>query len=418
MSQSALKDAIESNDLDAAALILREIADLSAEKFEWGMPPLAASRSPEMVDLLVENGAETEAVSQWWSQGFGAHLVSPTTAEYLLELGASISPHAAAAIGLVDELRALLADDPSLAHAPGGDGGTPLHFARSCEVAENLLNAGADPNARDEDHDSTPAQWRIKDSPDVVRLLLDRGARPDIFLAAALGDFKVAESLLKSDPDCTDQRIGYNRGAFPGIGHNGRGGTIYQWTLGFNLTPHEVALKNGHEEMYAYLFDHSSRKQQFLVACTIPNRTAAEAILAENPTIIQELDVEDQSLLAKFCWETNISIEAVRLMLDVGFPVDVPESNHGFMALHNAAWCGNPELVKLLLDRGHPTDRRDPEFNATAIGFAIHSCTEAKRHPDGKFHQVLRLLIDAGVQLENHPKPVSDAAIDAMLQQT
>lgn len=217
------------------------------------------------------------------------------------------------------------------------------------------------------------------------------------------------------DPSATQQRIGYNNGAFPGIGHQGRGGTIYQWTLGFNLSPHEVALKNGHQSLYDLLLEHTPPRHQLLVACTTANRELAETLVAEHPNLVADLDEEDKTLLAKFCWETNFDIDAVRLMLDLGFPVDVPEPNHGFMALHNAAWCGDPELVQLLLERGHPLDRRDPEFKASALGFAIHSCTQAKRHLNGKFADVVKLLVEAGVPVDEDHHPCGDGGIDAIL---
>lgn len=248
--------------------------------------------------------------------------------------------------------------------------------------------------------------------------MLDRGAEPDIFLAAALGDLELARDLVAKDPSVTQHRIVYNNGAFPGIGHEVRGGTIYQWTLGFNLSPHEVALKHGHESVYEYLLEHTPPRHQLLVACTSANRNLAESIISKHPRLVQELDAEDKTLLAKFCWETNISMDAVRLMLEFGFPIDVPEPNHGFMALHNAAWCGHADLVKLLLDRGHPLDRRDPEYNATALGFAIHSCTEAKRHPEGKFAEVVELLVKAGVPVDDHQYPSGDESIDVVLSAT
>ena len=67
-------------------------------------------------------------------------------------------------------------------------------------VAELLLDHGARIEARDEDHDSTPAQWRIGEAPEVTRFLLERGATADIFLAAALGDLALAEKLVSGGP--------------------------------------------------------------------------------------------------------------------------------------------------------------------------------------------------------------------------
>src|SRR5258708_3437824 len=153
--------------------------------------------------------------------------------------------HEVAERGLVDELAKMLAADRSLIDAKGVDACTPLHFARDVATATLLLEHGARIDARDEDHESTPAQWRISKAPDVARFLWERGATPDIFLAAALGDRALAERLIAANPTCLGHRIG-KLPEFPPIGHKDRGGSIYQWTLAFNSYAHQIALAKGH----------------------------------------------------------------------------------------------------------------------------------------------------------------------------
>src|SRR5580658_6997054 len=116
--------------------------------------------------------------------------------------------HDVARAGLLDKLAEMLAMDPSLIDAKGMDARTPLHCAGTAAVAALLLDHGARIDARDEDHDSTPAQWLIGESPDVTRFLLERGAKADIFLAVALGDVALAERLVTEDRGCLAQRIG------------------------------------------------------------------------------------------------------------------------------------------------------------------------------------------------------------------
>jgi ankyrin repeat protein len=96
----------------------------------------------------------------------------------------------------------MLATDSSLIDAKGMDARTPLHCAGTAAVAALLLDHAARIDARDEDHDSTPAQWRIGESPDVARFLLERGAKADIFLAAALDDMALAKRLITADRGC------------------------------------------------------------------------------------------------------------------------------------------------------------------------------------------------------------------------
>src|ERR1700744_3370431 len=161
--------------------------------------------------------------------------------------------HDVARAGLTDKLAEMLAMDISLIEAKGMDARTPLHCAGTVAVAALLLDHGARIEARDEDHDSTPAQWRIGEAPDVAQFLLERGAKADIFLAAALGDLALAEKLVAEDRSCLAHRIG-KAPQFPPLGYQERGGTIYQWTLGFNSYPHQIALKKGHQEMFDFLY--------------------------------------------------------------------------------------------------------------------------------------------------------------------
>jgi len=70
---------------------------------------------------------------------------------------------------------AMIAADPQAVHARGGDGQTALHRARTVEMAAYLLDHGADIDARDVDHESTPAQYLVRTRQDVVRFLVSRG---------------------------------------------------------------------------------------------------------------------------------------------------------------------------------------------------------------------------------------------------
>jgi hypothetical protein len=321
--------------------------------------------------------------------------------------------HEAAQAGLADALAEMLAIDPSLIDAKGMDARTPLHCAGTVTVAALLLDHGARMDARDEDHDSTPAQWRIGEAPDVARFLLERGAKPDIFLAAALGDMALAQRLVAEDRGCLAHRIG-KPPEFPPLGQ-GRGGTIYQWTLGFNSYPHQIALLKGHQAMFDFLYVSSDAVTRLLVNCVLARRVEAEAIAKEHPEIVPALPDVDRELVAKYCWETNTNFDAVKLMLDLGFPVAHPERSHGYTPLHNAAWAGSGDLVELLIRRGHPVDIRDPGHDGTPLAWALYDCLMEKRHPEGEFARVVKALLEAGSPLDRAEYPTGDAAVDEVL---
>jgi ankyrin repeat protein len=401
--------ALESDDIAAAdVLIQNRPALLNAPKVR---PVVTMARSLAMAEALVSKGADVEVVGAWWASGMYTRKVALEVGRLLVERGAPLTVHAAAGLGLSDRLSSMLDANPALVDAKGGDGCTPLHFSRDVATAHLLLQHGAHIDTRDEDHESTAAQWLIGDAPEVSRYLLEQGATPDIFLAAALGEIGLAKQLVDADPRCPGFRIGKGP-EFAPIGHKGHGGTIYQWTLAFNSYPHQIALLKGHAALFDFLYENSDTATRLLVSCVLARRDEAEAIVAANPGLVSSLPAADLELVARYCWETNTNYEAVKLMLDVGFPVNHPERSHGYSPLHNAAWAGSADLVDLLIERGHPVDIVDPVYNATPLGFAIHDCTVEKRHPEGEFERVVRSLLKAGSPWDARNYPTGDARLD------
>src|ERR1700679_2340729 len=150
------------------------------------------------IDVLLSEGSNAQKRTEWWAGGFGLlDECDPSLVEFLTERGAIVDVHSASRLGMMPKLRELVAADPSVVHARGGDGQTPLHFACTVEVAEFLLAHGADIDARDVDHESTAAQYMLRvtqarhyprDRQNVARYLVARGCKTDLLMAAALGD--------------------------------------------------------------------------------------------------------------------------------------------------------------------------------------------------------------------------------------
>src|SRR5262249_59703043 len=169
------------------------------------------------IDVLLQAGADIRKRTDWWSGGFGVlDDCDPSLVNFLVERGAVIDAHAAARLGMMPKLRELVAADPDVVHARGGDGQTPLHFASTVEVASFLLDNGADINALDVDHESTPAQYMLRveqkrhyprDRQDTARYLVSRGCKTDILMAAALGDMNLVRRHLDKDPACIRMRV-------------------------------------------------------------------------------------------------------------------------------------------------------------------------------------------------------------------
>ena len=229
---------------------------------DFGAPilfPAVHWENREMIDLLIAHGADINQRSHWWAGSFRClDSCEPDFAPFLIERGATLDAHAAARLGMRDELMLLVSADPEIVHARGGDGQTPLHFASTIEIAEYLLEHGADINARDIDHESPPRDGMMRRPAHIARFLVSRGAATDILMATALGDSARVRKYLDDDPSSI--RTSVSPEYFP-MQDSRAAGTIYNWTLGGNKTSHLIAREFGHEDIFALLMGLQRRAQ-------------------------------------------------------------------------------------------------------------------------------------------------------------
>lgn len=270
------------------------------------------SGNKEMIDVLLDHGADINRKSNWWAGGFApihTAIDSRDTelAEHLISRGAIVDIHAAAGLGKIDMLKDMLGKDPELVHQKGGDGQTPLHYAKNQEVVDILLAHGANIDALDVDHVSSPAQWAVVHRPEVTRYLLSKGAHPDIMMLAAVGDAEGVRQLGKENPSLLEIRIG--EGTYPTPGSEAL--HIFGYTLGYNATPIHVA--------------------------------------------------------ARFN-----QVEVIKALLDLGVDKHITGDYDDSTPLHTAAWHEHLEAAELLLQNGADLERPSGELHGnTPLGWAI-----------------------------------------------
>ncbi|MFT4114316.1 ankyrin repeat domain-containing protein [Silvibacterium sp.] len=373
----------------------------------------------EMVEALLDAGADINVRTRWWAGGFGVlDTASPTLAEYLISRGAVVDIHAAARLGKIDRVRELLAADPALVHARGGDGELPLHFAATVEIAELLLDHGAEINARDIDHESTAAQymvcmrqlleWRDPYRHDVARYLISRGAEADILMASALGDLALVERILNHDPDMI--RVTVRERDFPKIDPRA-GGCIYYFGFGITTTPHMLARQFGHTAVHELLVQRSPAWIRLINVAETGDEVGVKRILAEHPMLFRRLtDAAARRLIGT---AVRNNARAVELLVSHGWPVAAKLEN-GQMALHYAAWHGNLAMVETLLRHGAPVNVFEMEHGGSPLGWTLHGSMNSWHRDKGDYPAVARALLAAGADIPKPEGPLE--ATDDVLQ--
>ena len=393
---------------DARALI-------DAPVFPFDSPAIvhfAGAGDLAMIEVLLDLGADPNRRSDWWAGGFHAlHSAHGVVAERLLEAGAVPDACSAAQLDRADLLLHMLRQDPSRVHERGGDGQTPLHFARSRKVVDLLLAHGADIDARDVDHRSTPAQWMLERKRGAGRYalaeyLVERGAEVDIFLAAALGATEQLRRLLQEDASVIELRTslgGY--GEQPPSSYH-----IYTWTIGQHLSPLQVADQFDQRGALDLLRTVTGPKERFLAACAQARVQEASELLREWPRLLGELNDADKRVLPDAGWAGNEA--AIEHMLTLGFDAAATGQDGGTV-LHCAAWQGAAACVRTALQDSRVRaliEARDRVHNSTPLGWCCHGARYCA-NPEGDYPEVARLLVEAGAQ----PGPnLNDAPEDVL----
>lgn len=390
--------------------VLRETINDPWPELSFGARPIleaANRRSKVLVDLLLEFGADINARSDWEPGSWGVlDGADAEFAEFLMSRGARLDAHSAAHLDRLDELREFVAHDPNVVHARGGDGQTPLHFARSVTVADFLLDHGADIDALDVDHEGTPAQWMIRDRTELARHLVRRGARTDILMAVALGDIDLVRRYLDAGPNAVTTTALPE--FYPTTGRLAAG-HIYLWSLGRNKTAHEIARDFGHQDVWRLLMERSPDHVKLVEASRLADKRLVHQLVSENPGLLRQLPNSARRKLVDTAQDENLA--AVELLLAAGWPTDA-RGQEGATALHWAAFLGNSKIVRELLRYGAAVDAVESTYQGTPMRWALYGSVHGWRCREGDFVGVVEALLNAGAKLPVTIDTASDALRD------
>jgi ankyrin repeat protein len=344
---------------------------------------------------------------------------------------ASATISTAAAAADVDAVRAAIERDPALVNAKGGPlNWQPLLYAcysrlddalpkrSSLEVARVLLECGADPNAgfmwngtyaftaltgafgRGEDNMNELPHPRCDT---LARLLLDAGADPNdtqtlynrhfepnddhlrLLFSYGLGRDRGGPWIRLAPPSFSlSNMLAEQLGWAAQHGFAARVELLVEHAVDVNArsprdgrTPYEQAVLNGHPAIAEYLAQHGAARMElghddrFALACIAGRRDEVQAMLAEDPGLLDHMGYEGRVALLHRAVEAR-QLDGVKLLVDLGADVNGMIANTAVDrgALHNAAGGGDLDMVKWLIALGADPALRDYAFNSTAIGWA------------------------------------------------
>ena len=160
---------------------------------------------------------------------------------------------------------------------------------------------------------------------------------------------------------------------------------------------------------------------RLLAACARHDASGVHSIAESEPRLVSELRAEGGKLLAEFAGNGNT--DGVRHLLDLGVDVGaVFQEGDGYFgiaksstALHVAAWRAHHDTVKLLLERGAPVDVPDGN-GQTPLALAVRACVDSywthRRSPES-----VQALLRAGASVRSVAFPSGYAEVDELLRQ-
>lgn len=136
------------------------------------------------------------------------------------------------------------------------------------------------------------------------------------------------------------------------------------------------------------------------LAVALVNGRLADAreILAKQPSVARTGNPEEDRLLADLAGRDDP--RPVALLIQAGADLEAPGLDTG-TPLHQAAWFGQPENARLLIDAGAALDVFEPTHESSPIGWAVHG----SRYSGGAatrqdaYVALARMLLEAGSSL-------------------
>ena len=438
-----LFDAVLKGDRKAVQQLLQNRVDVDAAQPDGSTAlMLAADRNDlEVADLLIRASANVNAANEYGATALSVAAASGNTALVTRLLGADADPNRALVSG----------ETPLMAAVDKG------HI----DVVRALVEHGANVNATESRGGQTALMWAVAGKqPEIVKLLVERGAdaraRSDgdftpLLFAAQQGDLESGRTLLQAGADVNDARktdrltalmvaaasghtelsvLLMNSGANPGLVDQS----------GYTAL-HYAALDAGRAVLVKALLDHRANPNARTTRDTRANTTSGVSVKGATPLFLAaargHVDAvralvaggadpfittdEGTAPLQVATWggdpyfrdwtdeEKKNLLEVTRLLVGLGTDVN-SAGEHGWTALHGAAYKGVDAVVRFLVERGARTEVFD-EYGQTPLSIANAVITVKSKDAYYQSSRVVRtstseLLLQLGA------KPLADSGVE------
>lgn len=283
-----------------------------------------------------------------------------------------------------------------------------------------LLAAGANPN----DGESLYHAVEAADS-ECTRLLLEAGAGVTgtnaLFRALDFERPHTVRLLLTHGADANEQGPPGSALTCPLIHaiRRRRSPTVIRMLLdagaevsacnGQGISAFRLARRLGLDEVAALLQGvgdniETDELEMFVAACARADRDAVFAMLAHRPQLLLELSEGQLQLLPELAGAG--CDDAVRLMVEAGWPISVRGGDIDGSALNHAVFRGDSALTTFLLAHGARYDERH-RYNDNVFG-TLHFASRAETMAHGDWLGCAKALIDSGAPVPDADYEFSD----------
>ena len=145
------------------------------------------------------------------------------------------------------------------------------------------------------------------------------------------------------------------------------------------------------------------------------NYEGARALLAENPGLARTGNPEEDRLLADLAG--RFPTEPIKILIEAGADLSARALDDG-TALHQAAWFGQPQNARLLIEAGAPLDTFEETHQASPLHWAIHGSRYSGGAEERQevYIELVEMLLKAGSSLHYPSDAEGNAYWERMLR--